>query len=511
MLKKIESRRILSLSVAALISFNTFGSVFAEGVIKEDIKEPVAIEVEDKSIDKEIKVNKVLDNVDNKQAGETKQLETKDQKELKPEVIKENPQEAEIKDETEEINNEKPETGEVQEESPVTLEEEVIDETVLDKFVIEGNGLAKTKHTLKAEARSRNKVLYKFFIKDFKTNKWTVIQDYSEKNTADWTPSANGKYQYGVHIKDSMSELERETHRYVSFEIADLKPAVLERFVIEGSSKINTPHTLKAYANASNQVLYKFFIKDLKTNKWTVIQDYSEKSSAVWVPEVDGSYWYGVHIKDSMSKLDKDNHKYAPIKIEPIDPAVLENLTIEGVLEAKTPQTIKAQAKAENGVLYKFFVKDLKTNKWEMIQDYSDKNSVTWIPSVAGNYQYGVHVKDRLSKKDRDSHKYSPVKISQLKPAEIVSFTIEGSGYEKTNHTLRASAEGRNDVLYKFFVKEVKTNRWVMIQDYSVKNTVNWKPTAIGQHEYGVHVKDKLSDRDKDNHLYKPFTVNPPV
>lgn len=93
----------------------------------------------------------------------------------------------------------------------------------------------------------------------------------------------------------------------------------------------------------------------------------------------------------------------------------------------------------------------------------------------------------------------------------LEDLTITGGGYEKTNHTIKANATATNDVLYKFYVKDLSTNKWTIIQDYSKKNTVNWKPQKVGKYWYGVHIKDEKSDNAKDNHLYTPITINPPV
>lgn len=69
-----------------------------------------------------------------------------------------------------------------------------------------GNKYKNTKHTIVAEATSTNDVLYKFFVQDKSTGGWTVLQDYSEKNTVEWTPKKHGQYRYAVRVKDVVSE-----------------------------------------------------------------------------------------------------------------------------------------------------------------------------------------------------------------------------------------------------------------------------------------------------------------
>lgn len=288
-------------------------------------------------------------------------------------------------------------------------------------------------------------------------------------------------------------------------------PLELEKLFIEGTSIAGTDHTINVEAKSSKDVLYRFKEKNLKTGKWTIIQDYSEKSVASWIPKLKGDYLYGVDIKEVASKRDSDISKYVPIKIQPSIPAELESLEIKGTKEARTPHTITAKATGVNGVLYRFHVKDASTGRWTTIQDYSSKNSVDWMPEKTGNYSYAVHVKDAKSFEDREAQSSKSIIVEPLKPAIVESLELEGSKYEKKNHVITAKATSTNGVLYRFHVKDWSTGRWRVIQDYSTKNTVNWKPDHIGKYSYLVAVKDKNSEKERDMDSSYVVTINPPV
>lgn len=285
----------------------------------------------------------------------------------------------------------------------------------------------------------------------------------------------------------------------------------IDSFFIEGSTIAG--ETLKISVDAVNgeNNLYRFYQRNLTTNKLTIIEDYSGKSTASWIPKTKGNYLYGVDIKAKNSKEDKDLSIDAPIKIEPSIPAELQTLDISGSNEAKTPHTIVANAKAVNGVLYKFYVKDESTGNWTMIQDYSENNRASWTPEKTGKYLYSVNVKDKKSWEDKEDQKSIAINIVPLKPAIIESLEISGPKYAKTKHTLTAQASSSNGALYKFYIKEEKTGNWTILQDYSEKNTVSWVPKEIGKYSYYVGVKDKRSDKDRDNLLSYPLTINPPA
>lgn len=82
-------------------------------------------------------------------------------------------------------------------------EDEEIPAPKIESLTIDGSGYTTDPHTLKAKASSKNKVLYEFGVKDLENNESVIIQEYSEKDTAIWTPGRPGHFQYYVSVKDS--------------------------------------------------------------------------------------------------------------------------------------------------------------------------------------------------------------------------------------------------------------------------------------------------------------------
>ena len=289
-----------------------------------------------------------------------------------------------------------------------------------------------------------------------------------------------------------------------------------KRLFLDGNSVSGTEHIIKAEVDGFESPLYGFYEKNLSTDKWILIQDYSEKDSAIWIPKKEGNYLYRVDIKEKENS-EKHISKYIPIGIEasmvvpPAPPAELHSLDITGKNQVKTAHTITAKASGVNGVLYKFYIKDENTGKWTIVQDYSEKNTLVWIPEKAGDYRYAVHIKDKNSAEDKEAQDSKSITIESLKPALAESLEIEGNKIEKTDHLLTAKGTSTNGVLYKFYIKDWTSGKWTVIQDYSEKNTVNWKPDKIGKYSYAVHIKDKNSDEALDASISKEITINPPV
>lgn len=55
---------------------------------------------------------------------------------------------------------------------------------------------------------SVNKTLYQYWIKDYSTNTWKLMQDYSENGILLWKPEKEGTYRIELHVKDQYSSRE---------------------------------------------------------------------------------------------------------------------------------------------------------------------------------------------------------------------------------------------------------------------------------------------------------------
>ncbi|NFK13155.1 N-acetylmuramoyl-L-alanine amidase, partial [Clostridium botulinum] len=90
----------------------------------------------------------------------------------------------------------------------------VSNEAKLEKVEVSYNGNVITNgeigagksYVIKGYGNSENGVLYQFWVKDLSTNSWTMIRDYGETNSFNYTPTKAGKYLIGIHVKDKYSK-----------------------------------------------------------------------------------------------------------------------------------------------------------------------------------------------------------------------------------------------------------------------------------------------------------------
>ncbi|OSB14443.1 N-acetylmuramoyl-L-alanine amidase [Clostridium botulinum] len=317
----------------------------------------------------------------------------------------------------------------------------VSDEAKLEKVEVSYNGNVITNgeigvgksYVIKGYGNSENGVLYQFWVKDLSTNSWTMIRDYGETNSFNYTPTEAGKYLIGIHVKDKYSKENLDDFIYENYTVT-ISKAKLEKVevsyngnvVTNGEIGVGKSYVIKGYGNSENGVLYQFWVKDLSTNSWTMIKDYGEENSINWKPTVGGKYLIGIHVKDKYSIDTLDDFIYENYtilsdnaRLEKLEVKLDGNLISNNLNVGKT-YTIEGSATSKNGVLYQFWVKDLSINSWAMLRDYGESNNITYTPTKSGQYLIGVHVKDKNSKESLDDFKYNQYSIIGYNKTVIV-------------------------------------------------------------------------------------------
>ncbi|NFH65728.1 N-acetylmuramoyl-L-alanine amidase, partial [Clostridium botulinum] len=163
----------------------------------------------------------------------------------------------------------------------------VSNEAKLEKVEISYNGSVITNgeigvgksYVIKGYGNSENGVLYQFWVKDLSTNSWTMIRDYGESNSFNYTPTKAGKYLIGIHVKDKHSKENLDDFIYENYDVS-ISKAKLEKVevsyngnvITNGEIGVGKSYVIKGYGNSENGVLYQFWVKDLSTNSWTMIR-----------------------------------------------------------------------------------------------------------------------------------------------------------------------------------------------------------------------------------------------
>lgn len=224
---------------------------------------------------------------------------------------------------------------------------------------------------------------------------WLGIQENPEGRG--W---ASGK-DYGPRIINIMNNVKRIT-AITNLSVTYNNQAVNYYYA-------NNTYIIRASAVSANNPLYEFSIGDLDNGTWMTIQNYSSSNATTWTPAKSGKYEVKVQVKDSASSEQYDTSRCCNIIVEtPL--TTIESFSVD-MIEVYTgkPFTATVKATSPNKPLFKFWIGEQTSNgnlAWTLIQDYSEKNTVTYTVNKPGNYRLSAYVKDSAST--------NPVVVSKL-------------------------------------------------------------------------------------------------
>ncbi|MDC4427168.1 hypothetical protein NQ663_21925, partial [Acinetobacter baumannii] len=132
--------------------------------------------------------------------------------------------------------------------------------------------------------------------------------------------------------------------------------STVKKFDVTGEKVAGAEMTLTATGTPEADTLYKFIVKD-PNGKWTDIQDYSNKNTVKYTPQLAGEYRYVVHVKHKTSAKAYDDYTYTDLKVTGEDlTSKIESFTVTGDKIAGSTMTMTAKAQPAADTLYKFIV-----------------------------------------------------------------------------------------------------------------------------------------------------------
>ena len=236
------------------------------------------------------------------------------------------------------------------------------------------------------------------------------------------------------------------------------------KYITDKKLEVNKLYTIKGYASSENGVLYEFWVKDVSAGVWTKIRDYKEDRYANWTPNKAGQYMIKVNVKDKNSNLELDGKVEKTFIVIPKganpDKAKIQTYDImEGnkyitskKLDLNKKYTIKGYASSSNGVLYEFWIKDVRKGNWVKIRDYKEDRLATFSVSNQSSYIIKVNVKDKYSLNSVDSYVEKNFTIGDLMRTVVLDAGHGG----RDSGALSSQATGRlheADIVQKITIK----------------------------------------------------------
>ncbi|MBU5317834.1 starch-binding protein, partial [Clostridium bornimense] len=307
-----------------------------------------------------------------------------------------------------------------------------------------------------------------------------MLQDFSSKSTCKWTPTEVGDYVMKVTIKDADGKtVTREVDYEIesSGDVSELKASLLASPSDSQTLGKSTTFTAKAIGGKA-PYKYKFTIDG------NVVE--SDENKCVWTASKEGTYDIKVVITDA-----DGNTANSTINNYKIEKQIVGKLSIDSFSvnpkSAKVGETIKLSANASGGngtIQYKFVAK--KGNNETIIKDYSTTKTVTWTPSVAGEYELLVYAKD--SEGNSDS---ATTSCTVEESSEEVVITTDKASPQVTGTAIKITAKAKNinGAKYMFSIFSYEDG-WEIVQKYSTSNEYVWIPKKSGKYKIEVAVMD---------------------
>ena len=370
---------------------------------------------------------------------------------------------------------------------------------LLLKFDRESPGKLNEKVNIKVISDIKEKnIEYKFLAGlpgEDKSLKWKPIQDFSKNDECEWIPSKEGEYMIMVlgnrkkgskkfdnlNVKskykiqgNNIEEIEEENFKLI-------KNIIREKDTFILGEKINL-------TKEDETLLYRFLIKGKKD--WEVVKNYSTENKLSLATIEVGDFEILVECKRASSEQSFEDNEIIRCKVieQPkIEIKEFTCLTESILVNEELNFKVTVNCDERRPILYKFFKID-KNGVTKNIQDYSTKNTLSYVESIPDEYKILCYVKDLFSNKNYDDRALISYRVDPYKKVRIQSFTSDSNENNLCGRDISfdVKAIGGNTLIYRYIVEgEVSEDT-----GYSRRHDFVWKPSVKGEYKVKLLVKD---------------------
>lgn len=340
--------------------------------------------------------------------------------------------------------------------------------------------------------------LYKFVIT--KDNVVLITKDYSSSNTFSYTPTLEGNYNAAVYVKDSLSQKAYDDVKNLAFTVLqDAKISTSQtnksQYLAGQTINLTTTSTL-----GSGNYLYKYV-----TSKDGIILstlDYNTAGSLLYKTDNSGTYSITEYMKDILSQKTYDDMKVLSIPVY-IEPTMTYTSSKNAALVGNAVNYSITEVNGSGKAQYRFVV--IKDGAVVTDSGYTDSNTFTFTPSIAGAYQVTGYMKDALSENAYDAQ--NTLSLNVYNP-QLASVTISGYFYEGKSLTFNASSTGVSPSGFSYKYELYNNGVLVASNSFNALGTYTISSMMTGTYTVKVYGKDGLSTNAYDSLKQFSITIN---
>lgn len=323
---------------------------------------------------------------------------------------------------------------------------------------------------------------YKVSYKKASSDKYSIVQGYSDNAKIDLKLSSAVNYNIRVTVRDERGYTVTKTFKVYVYEVLKNGSAISADTIILGDTV-----TVNASANGGKTpVKYEISYKKETSDKYTRVQAYSTNRTVSIKPTAAVVYDIRVNAKDSLGQVaGKD------FKVEVCRPLENTSATEAGIITLGNDVIIHAGAKyGKAPYQYEVTYKKATSDKYATAQEYGENAEIKITPASAAKYSIHVNVKDAMGTvvgRDIDVEVCKPLVSTSKLSADTILF-----GSQITVST--EASGGKAPYLYEVKYRKSGTESYTSAQAYSDNNTVTFTPASAASYDILVNTKDALGN-----------------
>ena len=369
-------------------------------------------------------------------------------------------------------------------------------------FEVTGEDFVGSKLSITADATPAADTLYRIWVCDRSTQTWTILSDWSSKKIAEFTPSKAGTYTFVVHVKHKTKSGDVEDDYRAVDKIITMPKSQAKSFEVTGEEFVGSKLSIAADATPAANTLYRIWVCDRGTGKWTILSDWSSTKTVEFTPSKSGRYSFVLHVKYKTKTGDVEDDYKAIDKVINGPKSQAKSFEVTGEEFVGSKLSITADATPTADTLYRIWVCDRSTGTWTILSDWSSSKTAEFTPSKVGKYSFVVHVKFK-TKTGEVEDDYRAIDRNIEDPnSKLTSFSVVGDLKLNSKLTIEAKATPAEETLYQIWVCNRNDEKWIILSDYSKNNSVQYTPTVQGLYRFVVNVKHISKNGDvEDDYL----------
>ncbi len=396
---------------------------------------------------------------------------------------------------------------------------QLVNDSTVSEFEIETGDIVTV--TGKASGGEGN---YEYAVSYWKTDAQgeTVVQEYNENTSIEFTISEAGRYVVNISVKDGNGTVCDIGYNLTVNEKA-VEPLKNESTISASSVTANTEVTMNGKATGGTEP-YKFayYYKKSTDSTWTKAyvtssgSAYTKYTEITFKPTSAGTYNVKINAKDDNGTGTVVSKEFT-VKVTASE-ALKNNSTISATtVTANTEVTMNGKATGGTEP-YKFayYYKKSTESSWTRAYTtpagsaYTKNTEITFKPTSAGTYNVKINAKDNNGTGTMVSKEFT-VKVTASEALKNNSTVSATNVAVNTDIVMAGSATGGTEP-YKFayYYKKSTENSWTRAYTtqagnaYTKNTEITFKPTEAGTYNVKINVKD---NNGTGTMVSKDFTV----